>query len=84
MPATERITTPGAWQLVIEELHHKAALQHRYVYVLSPAEVEEAVQSGMRLAYAGEAVRAFNYRLQGIDLAAHGAADVRDLLLARP
>jgi hypothetical protein len=74
----------GAWQPIVDELFHGQALQNRYVYLLTSAEVEAAARSGTRLAYATEAIRGFNYRVHGIDLAAHGAVNVRRILVGAP
>lgn len=74
----------GAWQPMIDELFHDAALRNRYAYLLTDADLEEAARNGTRLAYATEPIRGFNYRVHGVDLAAHGAQNVRQLLLGAP
>ena len=74
----------GAWQPIVDELFADVALRNRYAYLLSSQEVKAAAQSGTPLAYATEAIRGFNYRVHGIDLAAHGAQNVRQLLLGTP
>jgi hypothetical protein len=74
----------GAWAPIIAELIPASAKHNRYEYILLPSAFEQLTKSGERIAYASELVRDFNYRVNGVDLAAHGAVNVRQLLTGHP
>lgn len=81
---TDTVIVVGAWAPIIAELFPSEQTHNRYVYLLSRAELEQAVASGAGIAYATEVIRGFNQRVHGIDLAAHGARNVRQMLVGRP
>lgn len=74
----------GAWQPIIEELFADKPTHHRYAYLLSRSELDAAAASGAPLAYATEVLRGFNQRVYGVDLAAYGARNVRQILVGVP
>jgi hypothetical protein len=74
----------GAWQPIIEELFAGTPTHNRYAYLLTRSELDAAAVTGEPLAYATEVVRGFNHRVHGVDLAAYGAQNVRQLLLGVP
>ena len=78
------IVVVGAWQPIIDEMFVGTPIDNRYVYLLSRREAEDAARSGVPMAYATEVIRGFNQRVHGVDLAAYGAGNVRQLLLGVP
>ncbi|HWB58435.1 MAG TPA: guanine nucleotide-binding protein subunit gamma [Chthoniobacteraceae bacterium] len=68
----------GAWYPEIE--NHYPDGNHgdsRYVYLLTGAEIEKCNESGETVYYATQAIRSFNFRVYGVDLAQHGALDMQ-------
>ncbi|MGI8437663.1 MAG: hypothetical protein ACR2NX_12300 [Chthoniobacterales bacterium] len=74
----------GAWEPIIGELPVSAGTHNRYVYLLSAAEAEALTDRGEGIAYASDTVRAFNIRVAKLDLAKHGARNVRQILVGVP
>jgi hypothetical protein len=78
------IVVVGAWAPIIAELTPGASLHNRYEYLLTAAQLSELARSGTSVAYASNVIRGFNHRVHGVDLAAYGAQNVRQLLLGQP
>jgi hypothetical protein len=74
----------GAWEPLIVELFAGQSTHNRYVYLLTPDELHVLVQNRSPIAYSSETMRGFNYSVHGVDLAAFGARNVRQLLIGHP
>ena len=72
----------GGWQPMIDLLEPREKLHNDYRGLLSQRELQEARNAGSQVAYAGEMIRAFNFRTTGLDLAQAGGVDLRKLRIA--
>jgi hypothetical protein len=82
--AGENTVVVGAWESVISVLYPAPATRNHYVYLLTAAELQALVQSGSAIAYSSDVTRQFNHSVYGVDLAAFGARNVRQLLVGQP
>lgn len=80
----ENTVVVGAWESVISELFPAPGTHNHYVYLLTAAELQSLVKNGSAIAYSSEVTRQFNYSVYGVDLAAFGARNVRQLLIGSP
>ncbi len=72
----------GAWEPLIAVLAPAQSTHNQYEYTIAAPELHRVLQSGDGLAYLSEPIRAFNYRVTGLDLARFGAIDMRKLRVA--
>ena len=76
------VVVVGGWQPMIDLLEPREKLHNDYRGLLSQRELQEARSAGSQVAYAGEMIRAFNFRTTGLDLAQAGGVDLRKLRIA--
>lgn len=76
------IVVVGGWEPMIAVLGPKSALHNDYCGILSFRELQQAHDTGCRIAYTTDLVRAFNLRETGVDLAQYRAIDLRRLRIA--
>jgi hypothetical protein len=69
----------GGWEPIIKVLYPQEAVRNHYLYVATQGDIQSAAAAGWGIAYAGPVIRAFNYRINGIDLDSSGAIDLRRL-----
>jgi hypothetical protein len=68
----------GGWEPEIANI--SPAAEHpgnSYVYLLNAQDLADRIKSGATIYYASPVIRAFNYRVYGVDLATYGAKDAR-------
>jgi hypothetical protein len=75
----ENTIVVGGWEPMISVLYPES--HNHYVYLLSPVEARHLAPGSV--GYASDVIRAFNYRVCGLDLAAMGAQNVRLALTGR-
>ena len=76
------VVVVGGWQPMIDVLETKERLHNDYRGILLLQEMEETQKTGSRVAYTDEMIRAFNFRVTGVDLVQGGALDLRTLRIA--
>lgn len=76
------VVVVGGWQPMIDVLETKEKLHNDYRGILLLQEMEETQKAGSRVAYTDEMIRAFNFRMTGVDLVQSGALDLRKLRIA--
>jgi hypothetical protein len=69
----------GGWEPIIKVLYPQETVRNHYLYVATQGDIQSAAAAGWGIAYAGPVIRAFNYRINGIDLDSSGAIDLRRL-----
>jgi hypothetical protein len=73
----------GSWKPPIDVLTADSPRKDaKFVYLLTQAELEQAIAQGWSVWYLGEPMRFFEVRTYGYDVAQHGARDIAELMAA--
>jgi Dolichyl-phosphate-mannose-protein mannosyltransferase len=78
LPGTNLVVV-GGWEPMIKVLYPEPTTRNHYIYLATGTDLQNATAARWGIAYAGPPIRDFNYRINGIDLDAAGAVDLRRL-----